>query len=903
MSWLTRLVNVFRPGKVSDDIDRELAFHVAERTDELIADGVSPEAARTEARRRLGQHTMQQHESIRDHDVIVWLESLANDARGGVRALVKQPIFAITTILTLAIGIGANTVVFTLLHGLLLRSLPVTAPQELVRINLTLDTDRAPGGVDLGMLRRLDEVDHTLVELSGWRSNTVAVSEPDGTLRSTEAALVTGNAFELLGLHPRLGRLLTRADDVAGGPVGGWPVVLSEGFWRERFGAQVSAIGQTIRLSGHPVTIVGVAPGTFHGTWPGVEPLLYLPLHFMSVIAGRDVVSATNSPVGVSGLGRLKPGLSVADAQADLMVHERRLIDEFERNAPPEIRSRLRMNVESGQTGFPTMFRYEYSQPLYLMQGLVGIALLLCCVNVSGLMLSKLHERQREFAVRTAIGAGSLRLARQYLTESSVIAAAGAALGAAAAWYGTPLMLPFFRTPMVGQGMLIEPDRTVFLVTAVSAIATTLFFGALPAWRAARGNPAAAMKTRSNVGHPTAGRSLVALQVALSLVLAVVAALLSQSLLRLQTERTGFSLDQVTIQTAPFHLLGISPEERVDLYDRMIERINRSSEIQSAAVTWYTPMTGFQSNSRFEAFEGSATPRATTLAFNHVGMGYFRTMTTRILDGREFERSEHRRDVCVLNQGAARALFPGQPALGQYVRTPANAGLDLLRGGGGGGQVEGPAVTCRVVGIAEDAKFGSLREAPPMTIYFPITPDIANNLVFLLNARTKTNAIAGYREALRELAPKVPLVRFVTLREQMEAALGSQRAITFLSTFFGAVALFLSALGLYGMLSSNVTQRTAEIGIRTALGASRATILRMILSETARLGVIGVALGGIGVLFAVRFVDKMLYGITSFDWPTFLGVGLMLAVVLLLASLWPARRATAVDPLIAIRSD
>jgi predicted permease len=411
------------------------------------------------------------------------------------------------------------------------------------------------------------------------------------------------------------------------------------------------------------------------------------------------------------------------------------------------------------------------------------------------------------------------------------------------------------------------------------------------------------MKSRSSAGLPTAGRGLVAVQIALSLVLAVVAALLSQSLLRLQTERTGFALDQVTIQTAPFHLLDRRGDERLDVYDRMVARLERSAGIQSAAVTWYTPMTGYQSDSRFEAFDGAATPRTATLAFNHVGAGYFRTMTTRILEGREFAPGERRRDICVLNQSAARALFPGQPALGQYVRTPADAGLDLVRGTSAG-RVPGPAVSCRVVGLAEDAKFGSLREAPPMTIYFPLTTDLGNgNLVFLLNARTKTEAIAGYREALREIAPTVPLVRFVTLREQMEAALGSQRAITFLSTFFGAVALLLSALGLYGMLSSNVSQRTAEIGIRAALGASRASILRMILSETVRLGVVGVILGAGGVFFAVRFVDRMLYGVSSFDWLTFLGVVVTLAVVLLLASFWPARRATAVDPLIAMRAD
>jgi putative ABC transport system permease protein len=902
MSWLARLINVFRAGKVADDIDRELAFHLAERADELTAAGASPEAARLEARRRLGNYTMQ-HENVRERDLLVWLESFFADIRYGLRALVKQPIFAITTILTLAIGIGANTTVFTLLHGLLLRSLPATAPQELVRINLNRDNGPVGGWLDYGMLKRIDELDRTFADISAWRNHQVPVEDADGTLRHVEVALVTGNAFDLLGLRPRLGRLITTSDDVAGGPPEAWPVVLSDRYWRERFEADESALGKTIRISGQPVTVIGITPGSFHGVWPGVEPAMYLPLHYMSVISRKDIISPPDSRVGVSGLGRLKPGLSVSDARAELTVHEGRLIEEFEADLPPELRRRLRLQVESGQTGVPTMFREEYSGPLFLMQGLVGVVLLLCCVNVSGLMLSKLHERQHEFAVRTAIGAGSLRLVRQYLTESSLIALAGAALGAAAAWYSIPLMLPFFRNPMQGEGMRVEPDQTVFLVTALSAIVTTLFFGAFPAWRAARGNPAGVMKSRSAVQRPTAGRGFVAVQVALSLVLVVIAALLSQSLLRLQNEHTGFALDQVTIQTAPFHLLGRQGDERLDLYSRMVERIGRSSSIQSVAVTWYTPMTGYQSNGRFEAFDGAATPRTSTLAFNHVSPGYFRTMTTKILDGREFEPRERRRDVCVLNEGAARALFPGQSALDQYVRSTDNAGLDVARGGSGGLLHSSPVV-CRVVGIAEDAKFGNLRDAPPKTIYFPLTPDLRDgNLVFLLNARTKADAISAYRDALREIAPTVPLVRFVTLREQMEAALGSQRAITFLSTFFGIVALLLSALGLYGMLSSNVSQRTAEIGIRSALGASRASILRMILSEALRLAVIGAILGIGGLFVTIRFIDKMLYGVTLFDWPTLVGVGVTLAVVMLLASFWPARRAASVDPLIAIRTD
>ena len=903
MSWFARLVNVFRADKVSDEIDRELAFHLAERTDTLIAEGASPEAARREARRRFGNYTGQR-ENTRDRDLLVWLESFGADVRYGLRGLIKSPIFTATCILTLAIGIGANTTIFTLLHGLVLRRLPVTAPSELVRVDVVpRDRPDAAGNLDYGMLSELLAAQRTLVDFSGWRSWQAEIEERDGTRRYVPAGLVTGNAFDLLGLRPRIGRLIGPADDVRGGPVEGWPVVLSDIFWRDNFGRDPTVIGKPLRIAGNVLTVVGVTPSSFHGVWPGVEPSVYAPLQFLNVLAGRDVLNVPLSRVGITGVGRLKPDASLSAARADLLVHEQRLLAEFAPREMPDLARRQRMVVESAQTGLPTMFRAEYSAPLYLMQGLVAIVVLLCCVNVGGLMLSKLHERRHEFAVRTAIGAAGMRIARQYLTEAFLIALAGAALGAAIAWYGTPWLLPFFRSPMAGVGMKLEPDQTVFLVTATSAVLTTLFFGGVPAWRAGRSDPAGLMTSRTAAQRATAGRGFVAIQVALSLVLVTLAALLSQSMLRLQNEPTGFDLDHVTIQTAPVHVLSLRGEARLDFYDRMVARLGRSSDIQSVAVTWYTPMTGFQSNARFEALESSGSREPVMLAFNSVGAGYFRTMTTRILAGREFEVRERRRDVCVLNESAAGTLFPGQSALERYVRTADAAGLDIVRGGSAG-QVKSEPVTCRVVGVAEDAKFGNVREAPPRTIYFPLTPDLGDgNLVFLLNSRTKADAISAYREALREIAPRVPLVLFATLREQMNAALGSQRAITMLSVFFGIVALLLSALGLYGMLASSVSQRRAEIGVRTALGATRAGILRMIVAEALRLAAIGVAFGAAALFFTVRFIDQMLYGVTSFDLPTLAGVGVLLTAVVLAASFWPARRAASIDPVIAMRAD
>jgi predicted permease len=903
MSWLARLRNVFRPGAVSDEIDREMAFHVAERTDALIAAGATPEAARREARRRFGSYALQK-ENTRDRDVLVGLETLLADFRYALRGLRRIPVFGLAAVLTLAIGIGANTAVFTLLHGLLLRSLPVADPQQLARIGMTA-TDAPPAFfLPYGMIQQLREEQRSFVDLSVWRDQPVTVPDEDGTLRQHQAALVSGNAFALLGARPGRGRLIDRSDDVRGGPAHGWTVVVSDGFWRDRFGGDPRALGASLQVAGTPVTIVGVTPPSFHGVWPGVEPKLYLPMQFLTVLQGRDDLNSPSpkSAVWCAAIGRLRPGVSPSDANVEIGIHQRLLWDftppEFHEN--PRFAS-ARLTVTSARTGLPTFFGRTYSAPLFLMQGLVAVVLLLCCVNVGGLMMSKLHERQHEFAVRTAIGAGRLRLVRQFLTESFAIALAGAALGAAAAWYGTGFLLPFFRHPNMGTALSVQPDETVFVVTAALAVLTTLSFGMWPAWRAGASNPGALLKSRTAADRRMAGRGFVAIQVALSLVLVVSATLLSRSLIRLRGEPTGFDLDHVTIQTPPFHLLPQKGEAKLDLYQRMVDRIGQARGVRSAAVTWYTPMTGSQATATFgPVADGATSPEGATLAYNAVGPGYFRTMETAIVMGREFETRERSRDVCVLNQAAAAFLFPGQPAVGRYVRTTTKVGTSR----GGDRLSESGPITCRVVGVAQDAKFANLQEPPPRTVYFPVTADaVDGNLVFLMNGPTKAGVIAGYRDALREIAPTIPLVLFATLREQMDAALGSQRAFTLLSTFFACVALLLSAIGLYGMLSSSVTQRTGEIGIRAALGASRGDILRMVLADALGPVAIGVGLGTVALFLAAGPIRHLLYGVSAFDLTTVAVTAALLTLVVLAASFWPARRAASVDPIQAMRAD
>jgi predicted permease len=905
--WLAGRLSWLRHHRADADLGDELKTHLQMQEEDYVGLGIPVSEARRRARLRLGS-TQTVVENVRDVEFITMMESGYRDFLFGLRALRKSPVFCLTAILTLGIGIGANTVVFTLLYGLLLRSLPVKDATSLVRIGVasaTVEPDHA-SQVPYKLLFELRRQQRSFTDISGWGLTNVSMDAGDGSPRMLLAGLAGGNGFEVLGMNAYLGRLLTPADDVRGGPAEGWPAVLGYGFWKDNFGADPSILGKQIKLSGATATIVGVAPPGFRGLWPGSDTKLYVPFQFLSVLSSKDI-DAPGSLPWCSALGRLKPGGSARQARAELATYSKSLLDQF---IPLELQDRFQARnaylwVSSARTGLPTFFGRVYSTPLYLMQGLVAIVLLLCCVNVAGLMMSKVYSRRQEFALRTAIGAARWRLMSQHLTESFVIALAGAALGAAAAWYGTGYLLPYFRHPMEGTGMSINPDAAVFAVTGLSAVLTTLLFGTFPAWRAGGADPGDLLKSRTAgaARRYILGRAFIPLQVALSFALVSIATLLSQSLIRLQTEQTGFDLDHVTIQTAPFHLRNLTREARMELYHRMKERLEQLPGMNSASFTLFTPMTSFQATSSFQAVaSGSNPPEDPRMAYNDVGPGYFRTMNTTILEGREFYDNERDRSICVLNQSAAAYLFPHQRAIGQYVKsTPGTTDP-----GGRGVSPFPRGMVCRVVGLAQDAKFANLQEPPPRTIYFPVTLETitaAGNLVFLMNAPTKAQAVAAYRTAKSELSPATPYVLFVTLREQMEAALGSQRALSLMSNFFAALALFLSGLGLYGMLSSSVAQRTGEIGVRMALGAKRGRVLSMILSEALGLLAAGLVLGAIALMIATRFVEGMLYGVSVFDPIRLAAITAVLALVAIVAGLLPALRAASIDPILALRAE
>jgi predicted permease len=820
----------------------------------------------------------------------------------GLRSLRKNPILSLTAILTLTLGIGANTAIFTLLYGLVLRSLPIPQAAQLVKVGMASavepESEQNSSFMPYRMLQGLRAEQASFRDLSAWGDDEVLIKDADGSVRNYFAVLVSGNAFDLLGIQPYRGRLLAQYDDVHGGPRGGWPVVLSYGFWNDFYGRAPDILGKQIKISDVFVTVVGITPPDFHGVWPGNEPKMYLPLQIEPVLDPRNVLDDPESVFGCNVIGRLKPGVTMQQGRAELAALQK---DLFARFIPAKFQhgpfvEKAYLVIGSARSGLPTYVSRTYSRPLYLMQGLVGVVLLLCCVNIGGLMMARIAARQREFAVRSAVGASSFRLVRQYLTESFVIAIAGSGLGALAAWYGSGFLLHFFRDPMMFESMTVHPDKSIFWISMAFAVLTTLLFGSLPAWRASRTDPGLLLKSRTGMGgrRQIAGRMFVPIQVALSLVLVVLATLLSQSVVKLRTENTGFDLDHVTIQTSPFYLLQKKGDAKLDIYQRMVDRLMQMPSVDSAAATSQTPMTGEKITADFLAVSGGPNPpEDTQMPYNDVGPGYFRAMKTRIITGREFEKSDRQLNVCILSQSAANFFFPNQQPIGQYVRSRKTQDFD-------------DEVACRVIGLAEDAKFFDLRQSPPRTIYLPLSTqriDRLGNLVFLMSTSSKAQAISAFRKSLQEIAPTIPLVVFVTLREQMDAALGSQELITLLANFFGVLALLLSALGLYGLLSAGLAQRTSEIGVRVALGATRGSVLRMVLGEALTLVLWGLALGGLTLFFAVRFVVAMLYGVSAHDPLTLTAVVATLTLVTIAAATIPAFRAASIDPIEALRSE
>lgn len=876
----------------NDDLDEELRLHAEMQAQEWTDQGMAPAEALRRAHAMTGSRRSL-IETMRDQDLWARLADAKKEIAFAFRSLVKRPAFSVTAILTLALGIGANTTIFTMLHGLFWQRLPVPHPERLVEISFTFQVEGRTEhvGVAKVVLEELIRTSSTLQSFGSWEGIAVQIRDRDGTLRQRIAAPVRGDTLANLGLQPALGRLITAADDVAGGtPV----AVLSDSYWADRYLRDPDVIGREINLSGIAYTVIGVLPANFLGPRLGERTDLYVSAQSMPALLQIMHVNYIPRENFVRALARLRDGVTLKQADAEMQGRTEALLPllSARHRALPGLRG-TRLRVTAAPTGLRPVAQ-AVRQPLLLMQGLVAVVLLLCCVNVSGLLTAKMYERAHEFAVRTALGAPRYRLIRQFFLESLLLACGGGLLGAMLAWSITDWCLSFFMDPVAQEGLALSPDVTTFFATGALALISTLLFGTLPAIRISRADPGVLLKTRTASGlrRQLAGRAFIPAQVSISMVLVAVALLLSQSLVRLRTEHSGFNVQNITLTTPQLMTIG-DKARRIQIYRGLVEQVKAAPGVTAAAITFVTPMTGFTPFARFHAVaDGHRAEEPQRLAYNLVGPGYFDTMQTRIIEGREFTNSDRNADLCVLSESAAHLLFPQGAAIGQYVRNPQEA-------------EHIPATTCRVIGIAQDAKYGSLREQPQHTVYFPIVESLVDrsNMVVLMRASSEQQAIQAYKAALARVAPSTPLLRFATLRQQMNDSLGSERLITLLCSFFAGLALVLSALGLYGLLAANVAQRTAEIGIRVALGAQRSAIMQLFLTQASRLVGIGMAGGAVLLAFAVRAVHRLLYGISAADGTTLLlTLGALMAVTAV-ATLIPARRAASIAPMEALRAE
>jgi predicted permease len=908
MRWLARLrmrvEMLFRRNRAADRLDDELEFHLEQQIAENVAAGMSVDEARHAALRAFGNPA-----ALRDQARDTWswngVERVLQDARFAVRQIIRSPGFAVIAILTLGLGIGANTAVFTLTHALLLQTLPVRDPGELVRLAIDLgatESNDQDAPLSVPMIEAIQRQSRTVHDVFGWCVYDFPFR--DGNVNSgIHGAVVSGNAFAALGVRPAAGRLLTPADDQPGGGPDGLAAVISYRVWITRYHGDSSVIGRRVVVTDHPATIVGVAPAGFEGVIAAEHPDIYLPLEFVAVLYGEPA-KIDGGRLWVLGFARLNPGVSRAKAAAEMHAIfpaiRNAVLPPGLRDLPPVLKSHL--EVKPARTGWSKL-RTTYTEPLLLLQLMVGAVLLICCANLSGLFLARASARRQEFAIRGALGAGRLRLMRQLFVECLMLALPGALLGVGLAWASGPWILHMLGNVEAEQAISMRPNPTVLCVTMACAVLCALLFGVAPAWTAS--NTSVEMALRSSNPRTSAGSAglrnfFVPFQVALSLTLVVVAALLGTTITRLLNESSGYKTTNVVFALTDFLRVPQKGDALVSLYRRMAERVREKPEVEEASLSAITPFLGWRWSDDFVATGNGQHTQPVQAMENIIGSRYFSALGIPILAGRDLEDSDADRSSCIVSEAAARLYFPDGSALGKTLRSVIHhqrtGGADTFR-------------DCQIVGIVRDTKYDSLRELPPPIVYLPILPgdegstNGGSQIFVVVRARSVAAANKAYLDTLHELAPSAPEIPPTEFRQVFSDSVARERLLSILSGFFALLGLLLSGIGIYGLVAWNVTRRTTEIGVRMALGATRARVLALVMRQIVGLLAIGVLAGGIAAFFAARSVRSFLFEVRPSNPWVFALSALALVTIGLLAALLPARRAVSIDPMQALRTE
>jgi predicted permease len=828
------------------------------------------------------------------------MNGLSRDIRHAIRSLRQAPGFVLIVVLTLGLGIGANTAIFSLMDQVLLRPLPVHDPSALVLLDgpgafqgrtVNLATFSYPMYVDF---RDRNEVFSGV--LARFPLSTTVVWR--GASERANGELVSGNYFDVLGVRPALGRMLNAADDRV---PGAHPIaVLSYGYWQRRFGGDPLVLNQTITVNGHPLTIVGVSARGFAGVQVGQAADVMLPLMMKAQMTPTWNDLDNRRSRWVTVMARLKPGVSRTAAEAAMNVIYRQINEQEVKDIPnnsENFRKRFvskHLDVLPGHRGLSDL-RREFSTPLIVLMSMVGVVLLIACANVANLLLARTTARQKEIALRLALGAGRGRIIRQQLVESGLLALAGTVVGLLLAWWTGGLLLAALPGDPAARNLSAEPDLRITGFAIGTGVLTALLFGIVPAIQATRAGVIGALKEES--GSVAGGsrqarlrRVLVIGQVALSMLLLAGAGLFARSLYNLKWLDPGFRVDDLFVFSIDPSLSGYEGGRLTSLYRRMQEELVAVPGVRSVSMSEVGTLAGdnWSQTVRVDGYEAKEGEDLNP-SVDGIGPRYFETMGIPLVSGREFTERDviGAPKVAIINETMAKYFYGSSNPIGRRF-----------------GFGRGKPTDIEIVGIAKDVRSVELRDQPPRYVYIPYAQDdsVTQLTYHVRAARDDGGAIAaGIRQSVRRLDPNLPIFNMKTMAVQIDESLFVERMVAVLSVAFGALATLLAAIGLYGVMSYAVTRRTREIGIRMALGAERGRVLWLVLREVAAMALAGIAGGLAAALWVTRQVQSQLYGLSPND-PLTLGIAMgLLATVAIASGYIPARRATTIDPMIALK--
>jgi predicted permease len=867
----------------------ELESHLQIETDRNVEAGMSPADARTAAYRKLG-NPARIRETIYEMNSISVLDTLWRDLRFALRSLRKRPGFTIVVVLSLALGIGANTAIFSLVDGFIFRPLPVPNPGGLVTIDIAASRLTSFGAssyldwVDLSTRSKSFQALSTRQDMSAGLNPAGVV--PDGKPQVVWGQLVSGNFFSTLGVQPELGRAFLPEEDETPGK---YPVmVISYSLWKRLFAGNREIIGKQVQLSGQSFTIIGVTPKTFSGADLWFRPEVYLPMMMTAAVSPEGSDTLTHrSYRGCTLLGRLKPGVTIAQAQAEMNI----IMSTLEREYPDSnkdtvaiVRTEMSRRLQGGSTG-----------PAAILMGLVVLVLMMACANVASLMMARGSSRVREISMQLALGASRAILVCQFLTESAVLAILGGASGillAAACIKGFASLLPYSIAP---AGPDFHLDTRVLGCAAFASIAAVFLFGVAPAFMAVKeGRSAAITRGAGGRSHSAvARRILIGGQVALSVVLLVAGGLFLKAFWQAQRADLGFNPDHMLLVFVDPSLQGYKDERATHLNQQILERVSTLPGVTSATLAANVPfLSGGSWDLSIDGYTSAGGEKFVDTNTNQIGPNYFATMQIPLLSGREFTARDTEKAplVAMVNETLARTYIVGKAsldkALGHILRLRDN-------------------VPIQIVGVVKDSSNGGIGQPVPPVFYLPNLQQGSSRATIQLRTKGDPTALISLvREQISAVDAEVAPVSVLTMSDAFSSnGLFLFRMVAMLGGAFGLIALSLAIVGLYGVVSFVVGRRTQEIGIRMALGAQRGNVLRMILANGISLAITGVVIGMVGALVAAPLMRGLLNGVNPRDPLTFVAIALILLAATSVASWIPAHRATRVDPNVALRCE